>query len=84
MLAIIYNKDFKKRLEVKKDNNKIDQKMLEMLVCPLTKTRLIISKDKKELISPAARLAFPIKNSIPLLCLDESRTISDQEYDALK
>ncbi len=67
-----------------KKNTKIDRKMLEMLVCPLTKTRLILSKDEKELISPAARLAFPIKNNIPLLCIDESRIISDQEYDTLK
>jgi uncharacterized protein len=52
-----------------------DVKTLEMLVCPLTKTRLTLSADKAELISVAARLAFPIVNGVPLLSLDEARTV---------
>lgn len=58
---------------------KLDPKMLEMLVCPFTKTRLEWSKDKSELISYAARLAFPIRNNVPLLILDEARQLNDDE-----
>ena len=56
-----------------------DVKTLEMLVCPLTKTRLILSVDKKELVSIAARLAFPIVKGVPLLSLDEARNVDPDE-----
>lgn len=62
----------------------LDLKTIEMLVCPLTKTRLTLTLDHKELISRAARLAFPIRLGVPLLTLEEARTISDAEYDRLK
>lgn len=52
---------------------------LEMLVCPLTKTRLTLSVDRTELISVAARLAFPIRKGVPLLSLDEARSIDPDE-----
>jgi uncharacterized protein YbaR (Trm112 family) len=58
-----------------------DVRTLEMLVCPLTKTRLSLSADKKELISIAARLAFPIVKGVPLLALDEARSV---DLDALR
>jgi len=61
------------------DKNKIDPKFLEILVCPCTKTRLEWSADKTELISYAARLAFPIRNNVPLLVLDEARQLKDDE-----
>jgi len=51
----------------------IDRKTLEMLVCPLTKTRLMLSPDGTELISVAAHLAFPIRAGVLQLTLDESR-----------
>lgn len=57
----------------------VDVKTLEMLVCPLTKTRLILSHEGNELISIAARLAFPIRDGVPLLSLDEARQIPDDE-----
>lgn len=60
-----------------------DIKTLEMLVCPLTKTRLTLSPDKSELISVAARLAFPILRGVPLLSLDEARTLEPEEIKAL-
>lgn len=60
---------------------RIDPKVLTQLVCPLTKTQLILDKDNCELISLAARLAFPIKKSIPLLFVGESRELSDEELD---
>ena len=55
-----------------------DVKTLEMLVCPLTKTRLTLSSDKTELISIAARLAFPIVNGVPLLTLEEARSVEPE------
>jgi hypothetical protein len=64
--------------------SKLDHKSLQMLVCPLTKTALTYDKDKQELISRAARLAFPIHNNIPLLYIDESRELTNEEYDILK
>jgi uncharacterized protein YbaR (Trm112 family) len=55
-----------------------DRKTLEMLVCPLTKTRLTLSADGSELISVAARLAFPIVKGVPLLSLDEARNVEPE------
>ncbi len=53
----------------------VDVKVLELLVCPLTKTRLSLSADGTELISVAAHLAFPIRDGVPMLSLDEAREI---------
>lgn len=57
----------------------LDVQTLEMLVCPLTKTRLTLSADKTELISVAGRLAFPIRKGVPLLSLEEARNIEPEE-----
>jgi uncharacterized protein len=57
----------------------VDVKTLEMLVCPLTKTRLVLSRDGTELVSTVAHLAFPIRDGVPMLTLDEAREISDEE-----
>ena len=59
----------------------LDVKTLEMLVCPLTKTRLTLSSDGRTLISVAARLAFPIVRGVPLLSLDEASSV---DPDALR
>ncbi|MFD2648225.1 Trm112 family protein [Devosia albogilva] len=61
----------------------VDPRTLEMLVCPLTKTRLTLSADHTELISVAARLAFPIRRGVPLLSLDEARELSEDEVRAI-
>lgn len=61
---------------------KLDPKVLELLVCPLTKTPLIFDPKNCELISVAARLAFPIRKSIPLLFVGESRELSEDEMEA--
>ena len=50
-----------------------------MLVCPLTKTRLVLSADRTELISVAAHLAFPIRDGVPMLSLDEARDVESDE-----
>ena len=57
----------------------VDPRTLEMLVCPLTKTRLVLSADKSELISVAAHLAFPIRQGVPMLVLDEARNVAPDE-----
>lgn len=64
-------------------DRELDPRMLEMLVCPLTKTRLTLSADKTELISRAARMAFPIRKGVPLLTIDEARNITEEEADRL-
>lgn len=58
-----------------------DVRTLEMLVCPLTKTRLILSDDGDELISTVAHLAFPIRDGVPMLSLDEARRIDDEQIE---
>jgi len=49
------------------------------LVCPLTKTRLVYDHSKQELISQAARLAYPIRDGIPIMLADEARELNDDE-----
>ncbi|HEY4201328.1 MAG TPA: Trm112 family protein [Devosiaceae bacterium] len=61
----------------------VDRKTLEMLVCPLTKTRLTLSADGTELFSLAAHLAFPIRAGVPMLSLDESRQFDPEELHEL-
>lgn len=54
-----------------------DPKLLELLVCPLTKTSLEYDTDAQELISRKAGLAFPIRDGIPILLIDEARELED-------
>jgi hypothetical protein len=56
-----------------------DPKLLEILVCPLTKTRLEYDREKQELISRAARLAYPIRDGVPIMLPDEARELGDHE-----
>ncbi|MGH8502108.1 MAG: Trm112 family protein [Gammaproteobacteria bacterium] len=62
----------------------MDKKLLDILVCPVTKGPLIYDKTNQELISRAARLAYPIRDGIPVMLEDEARRISQEEYEALK
>lgn len=57
----------------------LDPKLLEILVCPLTKGPLVMSADKSELISYAARLAYPVRDGIPVMLVDEARTLDAAE-----
>ena len=54
-----------------------DPKMLELLVCPVTKGRLIYDRESNELISEKARLAYPIKDGVPIMLESEARRIED-------
>jgi uncharacterized protein YbaR (Trm112 family) len=60
-----------------------DPKLLEILICPLTKTTLHYDREKQELVSRAAGLAYPIKGGVPVMLPGEARTLSDEERDAL-
>lgn len=62
----------------------MDPKLLQILVCPITKGPLIYNKASNELISKTARLAYPIKDGIPVLLEDEARKLNDEELAALK
>lgn len=56
---------------------KVDPKLIEILVCPVTKTRLDYDAEKQELISKAAGLAYPIRDGIPIMLPDEARELKD-------
>ncbi len=53
----------------------VDPRLLEILVCPLTKTTLIYDRERNELVSRAAGLAYPIRNGIPIMLPDEARKL---------
>ena len=61
----------------------MDKKLLEILVCPLCKSDLIYKKEEQELICKADRLAYPIRDDIPVMLENEARKLSLEEYDAL-
>lgn len=56
-----------------------DPKLLEILVCPVTKGPLVYNAAAQELISKAARLAYPIRGGIPIMLADEARELADDE-----
>lgn len=58
------------------------KELLDILVCPVTKGPLICDAEKGELISLAARLAYPIRDDIPVMLEEEARPLSQEEYDA--
>ena len=57
----------------------VDRKLLEILVCPLTKTTLEYDATRQELVSRAAKLAFPIRDGIPILLEEEARQLTDED-----
>jgi hypothetical protein len=61
------------------DLSEIDPKLLEILVCPLTKAPLRYDRAARELISDEAGLAYPIRDGIPIMLVDEARTLRDGE-----
>jgi uncharacterized protein YbaR (Trm112 family) len=61
----------------------MDKKLLELLVCPVTKGSLIYQPDTQELISRSARLAYPVRDGIPVMLELEARTLSDDELEKL-
>lgn len=62
----------------------IDKKLLDILVCPVTKGPLIYDKEHQELISKSARLAYPIRDGIPIMLEEEARPLTDEEVQRLR
>ena len=59
----------------------MDSKLLELLVCPVTKGPLVYDRDKQELVSKSARLAYPIRDGIPVMLEEEARRLTPEEYE---
>jgi uncharacterized protein len=57
----------------------MDTKLLELLVCPVTKGPLDYDREKQELVSRSARLAYPVRDGLPVLLETEARTLTDEE-----
>jgi uncharacterized protein YbaR (Trm112 family) len=62
----------------------LDKHLLEILVCPVTKGPLIYDKDKAELISTSAKLAYPVRDDIPVMLEEEARQLSDDELESYR
>jgi uncharacterized protein YbaR (Trm112 family) len=61
----------------------MDSKMLELLVCPVTKGHLDWDKERQELRSRSARLAYPVRDGIPVLLENEARILSNEELETI-
>ncbi|MCB2011838.1 MAG: Trm112 family protein [Geminicoccaceae bacterium] len=57
----------------------IDPKLLDILVCPMTKGPLRYDRERQELVSEQASLAYPIRDGIPIMLVDEARTLGDED-----
>ncbi len=70
-------KDQKSAAKAPLEPTRIDPRLLEILVCPQTKTTLEYSAENQELISRAAKLAYPIRDGIPIMLPEEARRLED-------
>ena len=61
----------------------MDPKLLELLVCPVTKGPLLLDREKNELVSRSARFVYLVRDGIPVMLETEARTLSDAELEAL-
>jgi uncharacterized protein YbaR (Trm112 family) len=59
----------------------MDPKLLDLLVCPVTKGPLVYDRERQELISRSARLAYPIRDGIPVMLEDEARKLTPEECE---
>jgi uncharacterized protein len=66
-----------------KSKTEVDLRLLEVLVCPLTKGPLRYDRERQELISIEAGIAYPIRDGIPIMLVDEARPLDDAEKTAL-
>lgn len=62
----------------------MDPKLLDLLVCPVTKGPLDLDRGRQELISRSARLAYPVRDGIPILLENEARVLTDEELERLR
>lgn len=61
----------------------MDTKLLELLVCPVTKGPLTYDRENEELVSRSARLAYPVRDGIPVLLENEARALSEEDLEKL-
>jgi uncharacterized protein YbaR (Trm112 family) len=69
--------------DAKEATARCDRRVLSMLVCPVTRTELVYDAARQELVSAAARLAYPIRDGVPVMTPDEARQLEDEELRAL-
>ena len=62
----------------------MDKRLLDILVCPVTKAPLVWDPDKQELLCKASRLAYPVRDGIPVMLEDQARPLSDEEAARLR
>ena len=62
----------------------MDAKLVEILVCPVTKGPLVYDRDRQELVSKSAGLAYPIRDGIPVMLEDEARRLTPEEAERLR
>ena len=62
----------------------MDPRLLEILVCPVTKGPLYYDRERNELISTSARLAYPVRDDIPVMLEQEARALGDEEVERYK
>ena len=62
----------------------MDTKLLQLLVCPVTKGPLTFNREAQELVSKSARLAYPVRDGIPIMLEAEARVLTDEEIDKLQ
>lgn len=64
-------------------HHRMDPKLLELLVCPVTKGHLDFDRDRQELVSRSARLAYPVRDGIPVLLEDQARALTDEDLERI-
>ena len=62
----------------------MDERLLDILVCPVTKGPLLFDQERQELISLSAKLAYPIRDGIPVMLEEEARELGEEEYKTLR
>ena len=62
----------------------MDKRLLDILVCPVTKAPLVWDADKQELLCKVSRLAYPVRDGIPVMLEDQARPLSDDEVARLR
>jgi uncharacterized protein len=59
------------------EGHEIDRRLLEMLVCPVTRGALVYDRERRELVSKGANRAYPIRDGVPVMLVDEARVLDD-------
>ena len=69
---------------MEKPSQDIDPRLLDLLVCPMTKGPLRYDRERQELVSERARLAYPIRDGIPIMLVDEARSLDEEAVSPLR